>query len=341
MKNLPGIILCLMIALPAYLSGKAFPLIGGPIAAILAGILLSLFFPNFTGKEFGKGFSFSRGIKFTSKKLLQYAIIFIGFEMNLFNVLRVGRLSLTVMAFTFLAAFITAFLAGKLLKLPGNTTVLIGVGTSVCGGSAIAAVAPVIRAEDEDVARAISTIFLFNIIAVFIFPVLGRLMGMEDAAFGVWAGTAINDTSSVLAAGALWSNASGNNTALSFAAIVKLTRTLMIVPITLVLALYTARKTKLSEAGSFSFVKVFPWFVLFFIAAAIFNTLLNIPPGVSAFLVQTGKFVITMAMAAIGLNTNLKSLFSNGVKPLLLGFICWIVIAIVSLAVQQLIPTQP
>jgi uncharacterized integral membrane protein (TIGR00698 family) len=333
MSKIFGIVLCLVIALPSWFIGKTFPLMGGPIVAILAGILISLIFPKLMILQIGKGFSFVEGVKFTSKKLLQYSIILLGFEMNFFNIINVGAMSLAVMAFTFTAVFVTAFLVGKLLKVSGNATTLIGVGTSICGGSAIAAVAPIIRAEDEDVTRAISTVFLFNIIAVFIFPALGRLLGMDDANFGIWAGTAINDTSSVVAAGTAWSNVAGNDTALNVATIVKLTRTLMIVPITLILAVYTARKLKNTEGASFSFVKVFPWFVLFFMAAAIVNTFLNIPAQVSSFLFQIGKFVIIMAMAAIGLNTNLKTLFSNGIKPIALGALCWLTIALVSIAV--------
>ncbi|MDR0312108.1 MAG: YeiH family protein [Treponema sp.] len=328
-----GIFLCFAIAVPSWFIGKSFPLIGGPITAILAGILISLIFPKLMKLQFGKGFSFNEGVKYTSKKLLQYSIILLGFEMNFFNIINVGGMSLLVMAFTFTAVFIMAFLAGKLLKVSGNTTTLIGVGTSICGGSAIAAVAPVIRAEDEDVTRAISTIFLFNIIAVFVFPALGRLLGMDDVAFGTWAGTAINDTSSVVAAGTAWSNVAKNDTALNVATIVKLTRTLMIVPITLALAIYTARKLKDTEGATFSFIKVFPWFVLFFMAAAIANTFLTLPAQVSSLLFQTGKFIIIMAMAAIGLNTNLKTLFSNGIKPIALGALCWLTIALVSIAV--------
>ena len=328
-----GILLCFLIALPAWFFGRAFPLVGGPVTAILAGIVISLIFPNLLKTLIAKKFSFGDGVKFTSKKLLQYSIVLLGFEMNLFNVLSVGRMSLTVMCFTFLAVFVTVFCVGRLLKLPANTTVLIGVGTSICGGSAIAAVAPVIRAEDDDVTRAISTIFLFNIIAIFVFPVLGKLMGMTDTVFGIWAGTAVNDTSSVVAAGTAWSNAVGNDIALNTATIVKLTRTLMIVPITLVLAFYTTRKMKNDDEAGFRFTKVFPWFVLFFIAAAMAKTFLNIPAEITSFLVQIGKFIIIMAMAAIGLNTNLKGIFSHGIKPLVLGLLCWLAIGIVSISV--------
>ncbi|MBQ0078700.1 MAG: YeiH family putative sulfate export transporter [Eubacterium sp.] len=327
-----GIGTCFLLAIPAFLLGKAFPIIGGPVFGILLGMILAFV---------KRPPILERGIKFTSKYILQYSIVLLGFEMNLFNVLKVGGQSLAVMVFTLSASFVTAYFAGKALKVDGNSSVLIGVGTSICGGSAIAATAPVIRAKDEEVAQAISTIFLFNIIAVFIFPALGRLMGMTDVGFGMWAGTAINDTSSVVAAGASWSAVAGNNTALAFATIVKLTRTLMIVPITLVLAFYTTRKAKREAAESgdsnYSIAKIFPYFVLGFVATAILNTVLPIPEAVSAGLVQVGKFMIIMAMTAIGLNTNLKKLLTNGLRPIGLGLCCWFAVAVVSLVVQHVI----
>ncbi len=335
-KTLYGLSLCFIIAIPAWLLGTRFPIIGGPVFGILFGIIISALWrrPD----------KLDKGVKFTSKYILQYSIILLGFEMNLFNVIKVGGQSLMVMIFTLSSSFITAYFVGKAMKIEGSTVTLIGVGTSICGGSAIAATAPVIRAKDEDVAQAISTIFLFNIIAVFIFPPLGHMLGLSDTGFGMWAGTAINDTSSVVAAGASWSSAAGNNTALAFATIVKLTRTLMIVPITLVLAVYTTRKISRSQAagdgssdGNFSIAKIFPWFVLGFVAAAILNTFLPIPLNVSETLVKIGKFMIIMAMTAIGLNTNLKRLLTNGLKPILLGLCCWFVVAVVSLLVQHFI----
>lgn len=331
-KMLLGIATCFVLAIPAFLLGKAFPIIGGPVFGILIGMILAF------AKRPEK---LDSGIRFTSKYILQYSIVLLGFEMNLFNVLKVGGQSLAVMIFTLSASFVTAYFVGKALKVDGNSAVLIGVGTSICGGSAIAATAPVIRAKDEEVAQAISTIFLFNIIAVFIFPALGRLMGMTDVGFGMWAGTAINDTSSVVAAGASWSAVAGNNTALAFATIVKLTRTLMIVPITLVLAIYTTHKMKkqATEAGesNYSIAKIFPYFVLGFVATAILNTVLPIPEAVSSGLVQVGKFMIIMAMTAIGLNTNLKKLLTNGLRPICLGLSCWFAVAVVSLIVQHVI----
>ncbi|MDF2592998.1 MAG: putative protein family, partial [Clostridia bacterium] len=260
-KMFAGIVLAFAIALPAWYLGKLFPIMGGPVFGILIGIIVAFW---------KRPAVFNEGLKFTSKKLLQAAIILLGFEMNLYNVIKVGSQSLLVMLFTLTAAFITAWLVGRALKLQGNIATLIGVGTAICGGSAIAATAPVINAEDKEIAYSISTIFLFNVAAVFIFPAIGHLVHMSDIGFGIWAGTAINDTSSVVAAGYSYSDAAG-----SLATIVKLTRTLMIIPITLFLAIYTHRKT--SQHSTFSLSKVFPWFVLGFIVASIISTLGVIP----------------------------------------------------------------
>lgn len=342
----PGVLLCFLIAIPAWFLGKAVPVVGSPVFGILAGMMLSQFFPQLTGLNWKSG-GFEKGIKMTSKKLLQLSIILLGFGMNLFHVFKVGSQSIMVILVTLSASFVTAYLVGKSLSLDGKVTTLIGVGTSICGGSAIAATAPVIEASDEEVAHAISTIFLFNVLAVFIFPAFGRLLGLSDMGFGMWAGTAINDTSSVVAAGTAWSSAAGNDTALAFATIVKLTRTLMIVPITLVLAIFTARKKALlagmdeeknefADTENFNFIKVFPWFVIGFLAAAVVNTVFELGEF-STLLVTFGKFLIVMAMAAIGLNTKIKKLLTQGLKPVILGICCWIAVAGASLLVQSAI----
>lgn len=328
-----GLALCTAIGAVAWCMAEFIPvvgkLVGGPVFAILIGMVLA-FVPRPAG--------FERGITFAGKKILQYSIIFIGFGMNIGKVVKVGGESLAVMLCTIAASLITAYLVGRALKVPGNTCTLIGVGTSICGGSAIAATAPVIDADDKEVAYAISTIFLFNILAVFIFPALGRVMAMSDMGFGMWAGTAINDTSSVVAAGYSFSSVAGD-----YATIVKLTRTLMIIPITLALAFLQVRKAKQAgnEGGSYSLKKIFPWFVLGFLVAAILNTVLGaaLPISATAFtsLNDFGKFGIMVAMAGIGLNTNIKSLFKNGMRPILLGLCCWFAVAVVSLVVQNLL----
>lgn len=318
-KRLPGLLLCALIALPAWLLGRAFPIIGSPVLGILFGMLIAFW---------RRPEALNPGIAYTSKKILQLSIILLGFDMNLFNVVQTGSQTLFLMLFTLTAAFLTAYVAGKLLKVEGNTNILVAVGTAICGGSAIAATAPVIQARDEEVARAISTIFLFNVLAAFLFPILGHLMGMTDAQFGLWAGTAVNDTSSVVAAGYTFSDAAGD-----YAVIVKLTRTLMIIPITLALAFYTSRQ-QASNQACYSLSRIFPWFILGFVAASILTTFLPLPEALTDSLVQLSKFLIVMAMAAIGLNTNLVRLFKYGWRPILLGGICWFVLSVVSLGLQ-------
>lgn len=320
-RKISGILLAGIIAVPAWLIGKAIPIIGSPVLGMLFGMILAFW---------NRPTNFNEGIQYTSKKILQYAIILLGFEMNLFNIFSVGKQTLLLMLFTLSASFLTAFFAGKLLKLDSNTKTLIGVGSAICGGSAIAATAPVINANDEEIARSISTIFLFNVMAAFLFPFLGHMFGMSDHTFGLWAGTAVNDTSSVVAAGYAFSDAAGN-----LSVIVKLTRTLSIVPITLILAILTSKKNA-GKNANYSIAKIFPWFVLGFLGASILNTFLPISGEVTHFLAQTGKFMIVMAMAAIGLNTNIIKLIKNGTKPIFLGFLCWISISVVSLAVQYL-----
>lgn len=317
--KIPGIVLAAILAFPAWLVGLYLPIIGSPVLGILIGLILSFW---------KKPASLSAGVTFTGKKILQYSIILMGFGLNLFNIIRVGGQTLLLMLFTLTAAFLTAYFAGKLLKTESRTTTLIGVGTAICGGSAIAATAPVIDAKDEEVAHSISTIFLFNVIAAFLFPFLGHLIGMNDHQFGLWAGTAINDTSSVVAAGYTFSHDAGN-----LAVIVKLTRTLMIIPVTLALAFIFSRKGK-EKNGTYHFSKIFPWFVIWFAVASIISTFIPLPQALFNTLVTIGRYMIVMAMVCIGLNTNLVKLLKNGIRPILLGLICWFVLAVVSIFVQ-------
>lgn len=319
-KIFPGLAVACVLAAGAWYCGQLVPLIGGPVLGILFGILATLIgdFP-----------SFKEGTRFASKKILQLSVVLLGFEMNIGNVIAVGGESLVVMVFTLTAAFLTAWIMGRLLGVDSVTTTLIGVGTAICGGSAIAATAPVLNADDKEIAHAISTIFLFNVVAVFLFPAIGHLMHMSDTGFGLWTGTAVNDTSSVLAAGYAYSDAAGK-----LATIVKLTRTLMIIPVTFVLSLYVSRKASESAENRFSFSKAFPWFVLGFMVAAALNSTKILPPEAAKGLARGGKFLIVVAMAAIGLNTHPGKLLANGLRPILLGLTCWVSLALVSLAVQ-------
>lgn len=287
-KNAKGMLLCFLIAIPSWFIGKQFPLIGGAVVAIIAGMIVALFIKNKA--------PFEKGIKFTSKKILQWAVILLGFGLNLNVILQTGKQSLPIIISTIATSLIIAFLLHKLLHIPGKISTLIGVGSSICGGSAIAATAPVIDADDEEVAQAISVIFFFNVLAAILFPALGKLIGfstISGEAFGIFAGTAINDTSSVTAASSTWDSMwnLGSQT-LDTAVTVKLTRTLAIIPITLVLAFLRAhREHSQTVTGTKVNIKqIFPFFILYFIGASVITTIL-ISIGVDSSVFCTDKRV--------------------------------------------------
>ena len=325
-----GILLCLLIAAPAWYLGQLLPVVGSPVFSILIGMVAAVLIKDKT--------KFGPGISYTSKKILQYAVILLGFGMNLSVIASTGLQSLPIILSTISTSLIVEFTLYKIMKIPTKISVLIGVGSSVCGGSAIAATAPVIDADDAEIAQSISVIFLFNVIAAVVFPTLGGMLGLSNYGFGLFAGTAINDTSSVTAAAAAWDALHGSN-ALEVATIVKMTRTLSIIPITLVLAFYRSRK----EAGGnshFNLKKVFPYFILFFVLASVITTVCTaagVPGSVFTPFKTLSKFLIVMAMAAIGLNTNIIKLIKSGTKPILVGLCCWVCIACVSLLMQHLL----
>ncbi|MGN0659956.1 MAG: YeiH family protein [Emergencia sp.] len=334
-KNGRGLLLCLVIAVPSWFLGKAFPIIGGAVIAILAGMVVTLFFKDKTGYE--------AGIKFTSKKILQWAVILLGFGLNLNVILETGRQSLPIIVCTISTSLIIAFILHKAMKIPANISTLVGVGSSICGGSAIAATAPVIDADDEEVAQAISIIFFFNVLAAIVFPAFGSAIGFDTTsgdAFGIFAGTAVNDTSSVTACASTWDSMWNLGSAtLDKAVTVKLTRTLAIIPITLVLAFWRTRRQNSGEGKKVSMKSIFPFFILYFIAASIITTVavsMGVSAEVFAPIKELSKFFIVLAMAAIGLNTDIVKLIRTGGKPLIMGFCCWAGITGVSLLLQHI-----
>jgi uncharacterized integral membrane protein (TIGR00698 family) len=285
---------------------------------------------------------FESGIQFTSKKILQYAVILLGFGLNLLVVLETGKQSLPIIIGTITASLVIAYVIHKLMHIPSKISTLIGVGSSICGGSAIAATAPVIDADDEEVAQSISVIFFFNVLAAILFPPFGAWLGfssLSGEAFGVFAGTAINDTSSVTAAAATWDSMYNLGSAtLDKAVTVKLTRTLAIIPITLVLALIRAKKGKNTDGKKVDFKKILPSFIIFFILASVFTTIatsLGISSSIFTPFKGLSKFFIILAMAAIGLNTNIVKLVKSGGKPIVMGFCCWLGIIATSLTLQH------
>lgn len=335
----PGLLCSFLLGLAAYLLGGRLPMIGGPVFAILIGMVIAVFWKKKGG--------FQKGIAFTSKYVLQLAVVLLGFGLNLNVILKTGAESLPIIICTISTSLLLALVMHRLLKTSGNAAILVGVGSSICGGSAIAATAPVIDASDDEVAQSISVIFLFNVIAAVLFPLLGQAIGMDTTtgnAFGIFAGTAVNDTSSVTATAATWDNLFHLGSAtLDKAVTVKLTRTLAIIPITLVLAYFKAKKRKAGDgngSSKFRLRRAFPMFILYFVMASLITTAAG-SFGVSsaAFtpLKKLSKFFIIMAMGAIGLNSDIVKLIKTGGKPLTLGAVCWIGISTVSLLLQHVL----
>ncbi len=333
LKIVPGVILSVGVALIACWIESLLPihLIGSAVIAMFIGMILNYFLKDTA--------VFASGLKFTSKKILKFAIILLGLSLNITTILNVGRMSLTVMIFTLLTCFGGGYFIGKALGLNWKLSNLISAGTGICGGSAIAAIAPTIDADDNDVAYAMSATFIFDMAMIVLFPIMGRALGMSDEAFGIWAGTAVNDTSSVVATGYAFSEGAGD-----FATMVKLTRTLAIIPTVITFAfiqLNIKRKEALADSrngdglkANFSITKIFPWFILGFLAMSIVASVFSIPADVVTGIKTASKFLMVCALAAIGLNTSFGSMKKSGIRPMIHGFIISALVVVVALLVE-------
>jgi len=343
----PGFALALAVAAVATVVGQHVPLIGSAVPGAVIGAVIAIILKP--------GTRFAPGVKWASSFILQCSVVLLGAQLSVGEAARVGVSSLPVMLGTLAICLAAAWLYGRLLGVPRDLRTLIGVGTGICGGSAIAAVSPVIEAASADVAYAISTIFLFNIAAVLAFPLLGHALGMSQQSFGLFAGTAVNDTSSVVATATTYGTA-----ATSHAVVVKLVRTLMIIPICLGLATLTARKqqrpviaTVPAAAGAPASpaalasarmsprraAKLVPWFLIGFVLVAAVNSCGIIPAGAHSPLEHASVFLVSVALSAIGLSTNVAALRKAGARPLILGAVLWITVAAASLGLQALTGT--
>lgn len=316
-----GLLLAAGLAVVSTILGKWLPTVGGPVFAILLGLAIR--------NSMGMVPVFQPGLAFASKKVLQWSIIALGFGLSFTQVVQTGLESLWVTLITMAAAFIVAGVLGRILRVPDKLLTLIGVGTAICGGSAIAAVAPIIKPEEHETAFAISTIFLFNVVAVLVFPFFGHMLNMSDIGFGLWAGTAINDTSSVVAAAYSYSTEAGD-----YATIVKLTRATFIIPICLFYVFLEVKRQK-QEGTGFSIRRLIPWFIVWFVVASAVRSTGILPTEVLNILQFLAKFLMVLALAAIGLSSNMRVMARTGWQPVALGLGVWIAVTLTSLAVQM------
>lgn len=327
-RVVPGLAVAIGLAAAATVLGGLVPVVGAPVFGIVLGTLAGSMLPRLREPLWAQGYAIA------ARPVLQLSIVVLGTGLSLRQVVHAGTRSLPVMLGTLAVALGGAWLLGRLLRVDGNTRTLIGVGTGICGASAIAATTAVIKPKDTEVGYAIGTIFTFNIAAVLLFPPVGHLLGLSQSAFGLWSGTAINDTSSVLAAAYAYGGDAGPD-----AIVVKLTRTLMIVPVIMGLAFLKARKEKHADAGPLPPRRVLPAFLVGFVLAAALNSLGLVPSAWHAALATLGAFLITTAMSGIGLSLRPADLRAAGHRPLLLGATLWIAVATSSLGLQALTGT--
>jgi len=321
-----GLVLCIAIAFVAEAVGQRAPLIGAPIFAIVIGVLV-------TNTLRGPLHLTRWRIGDVSKLCLKGGIVLLGASLNFGDVIRTGIGSLPLLGITIAVGLLSSLGLGRWLNVDWRMRCLIGMGTTICGASAIAALAPVIRAKAEEIAYAISVIFFFNMLAVFIFPLIGHLLGLSNLGFGTWAGTAVNDTSAVVAAGFAYSTPAG-----TLATIVKLTRTTLIVP--LVIGFGFAMPWLDPEARRASELSILqrayhamPMFIIMFLVASLLNTAGVFGPY-AAHIQLVGRWVLVVALAAVGLQGHWKAFAGAGATPLVLGFATWVAVALASLGVQ-------
>lgn len=334
----PGAAAAAAIAAVATVLGGLAPVVGAPVIAIVCGIAVSA--------AWRPPARLRPGLAFSSKTVLQGSIVLLGLGLSLGQVLSTGAGSLPVLVGTLVVALLMAWGVGRLLGLRGDTRTLIGIGTAVCGASAIAAADAVIEADEGDVSYAVGTIFTFNVVAVLLYPTLGHAMGLSQHSFGLWAGTAINDLSSVVAASTVYGHA-----AVAYGVVVKLTRTLAILPICLGLAAVRARRRRAaggagceascapSPGRRLPLRRIVPVFIPVFVAAVVANTVGLVPTGWHRGIGDLATWMITAALAAIGLSTDLGHVRRTGLRPLALGAVLWLTVGLTSLGLQALTGT--
>ena len=321
-----GVAICFAVAGVSIFLEELIPggLLGASIIALFIGTIINSFFhPDWL----------KPALKFTSKKILKAAIVLLGASLSVSTIMSVGKMTFFVMLFTFAMCFGGGYFIRKLFGLNWKLSNLISAGTGICGGSAVAAIAPVIDADDKDIAFAMSSTFLFDMVMIALYPLMGKALGMSDIAYGIWAGTSVNDTASVVASGYAFSEAAGD-----FATMVKLTRTIAIIPTVLVFAYIGTRvkQKELKAAGQgkkVNLMKIIPWFIGGFLLLAVLNSVGCIPVAVSGVMKSASKFLMVTALAAIGLSTSITDFKNAGLKPMFYGITIDTLVTLTALAV--------
>ena len=321
-----GMAICFAVAALSVFLEKLIP------GEVLGASIIALFMGTFINSFFHPAW-INPALKFTSKKVLKAAIILLGASISVSTILSVGKMTFFVMIFTFAMCFGGGYFIRKIFGLNWKLSNLISAGTGICGGSAIAAIAPVIDADDKDIAFALSSTFIFDMVMIALYPLMGKALGMSDIAYGIWAGTSVNDTASVVASGYAFSEAAGD-----FATMVKLTRTIAIIPTVLVFAYISTRikqkELKAANKGQkVNLMKIIPWFIGGFLLLAILNSVGFIPVAASKAMKSASKFLMVSALAAIGLGTSITDFKKAGLAPMFYGITIDTLVTLTALAV--------
>ncbi|WP_264229552.1 YeiH family protein [Acholeplasma laidlawii] len=328
-KYVPGFLVSLMIAGVSLAINNVLPvdLFGMALIALLLGMLLNPLLHKYDVLD--------SGIDWSAKYILRTGIILAGISLNFSQVFEAGKYALILLGFTFLTAFVVGYICRKIFKIDWKLTSMLSISTAICGGTAVATLGPVIEADNKDIAYALSATFIFDLLTVILFPWIGVFLGMTDTTFGFWVGTAVNDTSSVVATGYAFSELAG-----SLATIVKLTRTLFIVPIVIIFSYIYARKNQmqgvLKTNQKVNILAIFPWFILGFIAFIGIRSLNILSDDWVLSISSISKFFMATALGAIGLKTSFKEVTSVGVKPMMVAVIIDVSVVIVSFVVLSI-----
>lgn len=349
---LPGLALAFAVAVASRLLYGLMPseMLRRAVSEVLVAVLLGLLIRNVVGIDR----SFEPGIRFALVRVLRLGIILLGLRLSLQAVVKTGLSALLLILICISVALSLAYLAGRFFHIPSRLAALIGVGTAICGNSAIIATAPVIEAKDEDVSFAVATITLFGTLAIIVYPLVGGMLGMSDGAFGMWAGVAVNDTSQVVATSSAYSAA-----ARDVATVVKLTRNTLMAPLIVVIGLVYARASRRALSGKAAAAsrprlgQLAPWFVLGFLGMTLLRTLgvalgvlpqsASSPPAnlrAAANLLnladEIARFAILMALSGIGLGTRIAEMRKTGLRPFVVGLCVASVLAVLSLGLIQI-----
>lgn len=324
-KIISGFAACIIVTVTAYLLQNIWIIKKLNLSTLIIAIILGALIKN----TIGISEKFEYGIKFCSKKVLRIAIVMLGFKLSFSQILKIGPKAVIVILVSTTSTILFTNYLGKKFNLKNNLTTLLSTGISICGAAAIAAVNSIIKSDEEDIAYSIGIITVLGTIFMFVYPIIFKLFKMNQQIYSIWAGSSIHEVAQVVAAGFAVSNDAGTQ-----ATIVKLTRVLFIIPVTIILSLTSSKK----DNSKFSFKNIsIPYFVLLFLLVVILNSAIQIPKNTLDLLVKIDGYLMTLAMAGLGLDLSIASMKKVGLKPLYIGIISSLFISLISLFMANIV----